>query len=146
MTTIPSDARGAGTGAGPWPWIFAGFFLVLSASVLYFLLQPVALARRLDSARSGIEPLPGDAVRVRVVVLDVPEDGQLVATPLPPERPGAPWRVEIAFSAAPAAADGRPSGERTLEVTLPRTDAVDVYDLRGGAAREVLPLRLAGGR
>jgi hypothetical protein len=143
-TTSPSDPRA--TGLGPWPWIFAGFFVALAASVLYFLLQPVPLARRLDPRRSTLERLPGDAVRVRVVVLDVPEDGQLVAEPYPQHGLGAPWRVEIDWSAAPSAGDGRPAGERTLEVTLPLTYAVDVYDLRGGASPEVLPLRLAGGR
>jgi hypothetical protein len=143
-TTSPSDPRA--TGLGPWPWIFAGFFVVLAASVLYFLVQPVPLARRLDPSRSSLEALPGDAVRVRVLVLDVPPGGQLVATHRQPERPGAPWRVDIAFTASPEAGDGGPAGERTVELTLPRTEAVDVYDLRGGSSPEVLPLRLAGGR
>jgi hypothetical protein len=140
VPTAPGPAS-APRGLGWWPYAFLAFFLLLAASTAYFAFQEVPLARALDAGRSALVALPGDGAEARIVVRNVPPGGQLRAFPQPPAEPGGTWRVVIEWSAAPAERDARTGDERTVTVTLPRVDRVDVVDRRGAVA-EHMPLRL----
>jgi hypothetical protein len=126
---------------GWWGYAFLVFFLLLAASTAYFAFQPVPLARGLDAKRSTLVALPGEAAEARIVVINVPRDGQVRALPEPPEKPGGPWRVVIEWTAAPAQGAPAEGSERTFTVTLPRVTEVDVVDRRGPVAEHML-LRL----
>ncbi len=128
-----------------WRWTLVGFlllFVALAASTAYFAAQRVPLARCLDPRRSALVALPPPAagVEARVMVLNLPADGQVRARYAPPERAGESPRVLIEWSAAHA---GEPGGghERLLSLELPYTESVDVIDLRGPVP-ERMPLTL----
>lgn len=153
--------RGAPSGSGPagralapltpgWRWTLLGFlllFLGLAASTAYFAGQDVPLARCLDAKRSSLlaVPAPGQGVEARVMVLALPEDGQVRARYEPPERAGDRPRVIIEWSAQPSSRSEGETHERLLSLQLPWADEVEVIDTRGPVP-ERLPLRLAGER
>lgn len=133
-----------------WRWTLLGFlllFLGLAASTAYFAGQDVPLARCLDAKRSSLVavPAPGQGVEARVMVLALPEDGQVRARYEPPERAGQRPRVIIEWSAEPVRRSEGETHERLLSLQLPWADEVEVIDTRGPIP-ERLPLRLAAER
>ncbi|MFM8980751.1 MAG: hypothetical protein ACKOSS_09870 [Planctomycetia bacterium] len=138
-----------GAAARPrWPWVFGALFVLLAASSAFFLVQGVPLARRMDAARSSLVDAGDGATLARVLVLGLPQGGEVRGRALPPQAPGTPWRVEVQWTAEPGAVVPTVDGERLLEVRIPaRVDEVEVWDLRGGLTPERMHLgRTGGGR
>jgi hypothetical protein len=136
----PPAAPPARVRVGWWAWVFLGFFLALAASTAYFALQPVPLSRCLDADRSVLLGLGGET-EVRIVVKNVPQDGQLRLRTEPPLEGGL-WRILVQWD--PGRTEAAGGDERTLTVRLPPVEAVDVIDQRG-PVEELLRLHLTPG-
>lgn len=143
MATTAEPARAA---RPRWPWVFGAVFVLVAASSAYFMSQGVPLARRLDAARSSLVDAGEGATLARVLVLGLPQGGEVRARAVEPAGPGAPWRVEVQWTAEPGAVVPTVDGERLVEVRIPaRVDVVEVLDLRGGLTPERMRLVRAGG-
>ena len=143
----PARADGPAVGVprrvGIWPWIFGLIFVSLSLSSFYFASLPVPLARRMDAARSSLARDGRNAVRARILVLGVPDDGQVRAVPRAPGGPGERWRVDVAWTAEPAARVATAGGERLFDVRIEaEITELEVWDRRGGLAPERMLLSL----
>jgi hypothetical protein len=147
MTASGAEARGApapGAATPRWPWVFGLIFVSLTASAAWFATRPVPLARRMDASRSSLVADGPARVRVRILVLGVPEDGEIRAVPHAPQGPAERWRVDVEWTAEPAARVPTPGGERLFDVALPAAvQEVEVWDRRGGLAPERMLLTLA---
>ncbi len=129
---------------GAWPWVFGLIFVLLSLSSFYFASRPVPLARRMDASRSGLAQDGLEAVRARILVLGVPDDGQVRAVARAPGGPGERWRVDVEWTAEPGARVATPGGERLFEVRIEaEISELEVWDRRGGLAPERMLLTLA---
>ncbi|MFM8387327.1 MAG: hypothetical protein ACKOCB_11005 [Planctomycetia bacterium] len=150
MATTAEPAPG-GTPPGrrtrlAWPWLFGVVFLLLAASSAYFLVQGVPLARRMDASRSSLRAEGEQATRARVLVRALPQGGEVRARAVAPAAPGAPWRVEVQWTAEPGALVPTVDGEALVEVLIPaRVDEVEVWDLRGGITPERMRLQRTDG-
>jgi len=143
QTPAAASPAGGGLRVGAWPWVFGVLFVLLSLSAFYFASRPVALARRMDASRSGLAHDGLNAVRARILVLGVPENGQVRAVPCAPTGPGERWRIDVEWTAEPQARVASPGGERLFEVRIEAAvEAVEVWDRRGGLAPERMILTL----
>lgn len=139
----PRAARAAAPGrVGWWVWAFGALFLVSVGTGLMRVLNHAPMARLLDGERSSLRRLapPADGTEARVMVVNLPSDGQVRAVAQPPERAGERWRVVIEWTAEPASREPAPGNERLMTVLLPNVDEVDVVDRRGRVP-EVLTLK-----
>jgi hypothetical protein len=145
---IPSPEAGeapARAARPRWPWVFAAIFLALTGSAAYLVTRPVPLARRMDATRSGLAPRAEGGVVARVLVLGVPRDGEVRAVATPPRHGGERWRIDVQWTAEPAAKVETARGERLFEVPIPEdVREVEVWDRRGGLTPERMVLTWSG--